>query len=199
MLSADEDSPADMWSSSKASCKISRKTTQEIKQELMKVYNEAYENHPEYGATDEEEIHSYFKYLEKVKPEGFLVATLQDEIVGFVVDDPHYLQQNGETVGEVVELAVSPRAKGNGLGKKLLQLAIYILSQQGCNKVYLEVGEDNDEAQNLYRKCGFEYVYEKGKWFQMIKEINDETSLVNPAFNEQNSIITTETTQKDSK
>jgi len=184
MLSADEDSPADMRSSDKVSCNISRKATGNIKSELMNIYREAYENYPEYGAVNENEIQSYFHYLEKVKPEGFLVATLQDEILGFVVEDPNCFEQDEEEVGEVVELVVSPRAKGKGLGRKLLQLAIYILGQQGCNKIYLEVGKDNKEAQNLYRKCGFGYILEKGKWFQMIKDISEEPTFVTPEFKE---------------
>lgn len=184
MLSVDEDSPADTLDLDQPDCDIKRQRTKEIRWELMKVYREAYQKYPEYGEIREKDMHRHFRRLERAKPDGFLVAREEDEILGFIVDSPRSLEEERRGVGGIEELVVSPRAKGKGLGKKLLRLAIHYLRHQGCKEIFLEVGRNNMEAQSLYRQHGFKYVGEEDEWIQMIKKIHQEKDLFAPGLKE---------------
>jgi len=52
-------------------------------------------------------------------------------------------------------LAVAPAARGQGLGRALLQAAIAWAKAQGAEAVFLEVGTDNPHALALYAGLGF--------------------------------------------
>ncbi|XVH32661.1 ribosomal protein S18-alanine N-acetyltransferase [Haloferacaceae archaeon DSL9] len=84
---------------------------------------------------------------------GFLVATVDSAIVGYVVADvtPNF----GRDLGHVKDLAVHPDAQGMGIGRALLQRALLVLSTEGAAMVKLEVRESNDPAQALYYDEGF--------------------------------------------
>jgi len=165
-MSSDDDCPGDMWV-------ITRKAPAEVMEELVKVYQEAYQNYPEYAENGKEKIISYLNGLTQMRPEGFLVAMLNDEIVGFAVEGFYRLQ--GERIGEIMEVAISPRAKGKGLGKKILNLLLTVLSRYQCDRVYLEVGRENKIAYKLYQKVGFKSFRDDGKWIHMVKEAASDT------------------------
>ena len=188
MLSVDEDSPADTVDLDKPDCDIRRQRTKEIKWELMKIYQEAYRKYPEYGEIRERDMHRHFQRLERAKPDGFLIATEEDEILGFIVDSPRSLEEERRGVGGIEELVVSPRAKGKGLGKKLLRLAIHNLRRQGCKEIFLEVGRHNLEAQSLYRQHGFKYAGEEDEWIQMIKRIHQKKDLFASRLKEEGAV-----------
>jgi ribosomal-protein-alanine N-acetyltransferase len=56
---------------------------------------------------------------------------------------------------EILTLAVHPHARGQGLGRALLQSAIVRLEAQGAQSLFLEVGADNPHALALYAGLGF--------------------------------------------
>lgn len=86
----------------------------------------------------------------------FLVATLDGEVVGYVVADvtPNY----GRDVGHVKDLAVRPDVQGNGIGRTLLQRAVLGVTIAGATVITLEVRRSNERAISLYRDEGFEPV-----------------------------------------
>ena len=53
------------------------------------------------------------------------------------------------------DIAVSPAARGQGIGRKLLQAVESEARALGCCKVTLEVRSDNQRAMGLYRSVGF--------------------------------------------
>jgi ribosomal protein S18 acetylase RimI-like enzyme len=53
------------------------------------------------------------------------------------------------------DIAVSPAARGKGIGRKLLQAVEAEARSLGCGKVTLEVRSDNQRAMGLYRSVGF--------------------------------------------
>ena len=163
-MSSEDDCPGDRLV-------ITRKNPGEVLDDLVKVYQEAYQNHPEYAETGYQQIVSYLYSLNRIRPEGFLVAMKNDEVVGFAVEGFYRLKE--ERIGEIMEVAVSPRAKGKGLGKKFLNLLLGILDQYGCDKVYLEVGRDNSIAFKLYQKLGFASFRDDGKWIHMVRETTE--------------------------
>jgi ribosomal-protein-alanine N-acetyltransferase len=85
---------------------------------------------------------------------GFLVACRDGEVLGYVVADvtPNY----GRDIGHVKDLAVRPDARGEGLGRRLLDEALTAVTLEGAAIVKLEVRAGNDTALSLYRDVGFE-------------------------------------------
>lgn len=84
---------------------------------------------------------------------NFLVATIDQEIVGYVVADrtPNF----GRDIGHIKDLAIHPDAQGNGLGRRLLQRAVVGLTVENVRTIKLEVREHNERALSLYRGEGF--------------------------------------------
>lgn len=62
--------------------------------------------------------------------------------------------QRGLT-GRIYALAVHPRSRGLGLGRKLIVRLAKTLKKRGAGNIYLEVRHDNHSAIALYRKLGF--------------------------------------------
>ncbi|MCT7655895.1 GNAT family N-acetyltransferase [Oceanimonas sp. NS1] len=62
----------------------------------------------------------------------------------------------GEVANEgwILSLAVAPAARGRGLGRQLLQVAVTALESQGCKRIKLTVLPDNP-ALHLYQSLGF--------------------------------------------
>jgi len=56
---------------------------------------------------------------------------------------------------EILTLAVTPLARGRGLGRALLQAAITRAQELGAETMFLEVGADNPHALALYAGLGF--------------------------------------------
>jgi ribosomal-protein-alanine N-acetyltransferase len=56
---------------------------------------------------------------------------------------------------EILTLAVEPAARGQGLGRALLQAAIGEAGTKGAKEMFLEVGADNPSARTLYAALGF--------------------------------------------
>ncbi len=88
-------------------------------------------------------IHNYW-------PEGFLVASLDNYILGFI---------SGVIVSKdtsrILMLAVRPSHRKKGIGSNLLQSFIESSAQKGMKKITLEVRVSSDNAMKFYRERGF--------------------------------------------
>lgn len=168
-MSADDDA------SDPLSLNINRYSPEVLKEELVDVYQEAYAEYPQYAYTSYGEILDYFQWLKERSPleDGFLVASDSKEVLGFAVTDPFW-EIEEQKAGEVLELVVSPRAQGFGLGKKLLDLSINSIRQHDREIVGLEVGRFNYKAQSLYRHFGFNFFERDEEWYRMIKNCGNE-------------------------
>jgi len=62
----------------------------------------------------------------------------------------------GGAAADVVTLAVAAERWGQGIGAALLDALLAEAARRGCTEVFLEVRVDNDRAQRLYRRYGFE-------------------------------------------
>ena len=65
------------------------------------------------------------------------------------------LDHAGE-VSDVMTIAVAPRARGAGLGRRLLEELITRSRAKGARRLLLEVRADNEPALGLYTARGFE-------------------------------------------
>jgi ribosomal-protein-alanine N-acetyltransferase len=61
---------------------------------------------------------------------------------------------------EILSVAVAPSWRGRGLSRPMLDLHLRRLAGLGARAVFLEVGETNAAAMQLYRRAGF---YEVGR------------------------------------
>jgi ribosomal-protein-alanine N-acetyltransferase len=75
-------------------------------------------------------------------------------------EDPRLIGYAGLLAGvgeaEVLTIAVAPAHEGRGLGAVLLTELMREAARRDCDDVVLEVRVDNDRAQQLYRRFGFE-------------------------------------------
>jgi ribosomal-protein-alanine N-acetyltransferase len=102
---------------------------------------------------------------------GFLVATHDEEVVGYVVGD--VTADDSCAVGHVKDLAVAPDARGQGTGRSLLVRSLFALAVAGAALVRLEVRKSNEPALALYRDVGFETARHVPRYYQ-----DDEDALV---------------------
>lgn len=91
-----------------------------------------------------------YRELHDEWPDGFLVAELNGEVIGFLV-----LVITLEGEGRVFALAVDARYRGKGVGRQLLKVAFRTLRKLLIGFVRLEVRVGNQVAQRLYRSMGF--------------------------------------------
>lgn len=81
-----------------------------------------------------------------------LVAKQEDRVVGFLC-----YRVTGQEA-EVLNLAVLPECRRQGVGSGLLKQAIEEVSEGGARRVFLEVRQSNGPAIRLYERFGFSAV-----------------------------------------
>lgn len=84
--------------------------------------------------------------------------------------------------GDVQTIAVAPDHWGTGLGARLLTTLLRAATDAECHEVLLEVRVDNDRAQRLYRRFGFEPIgfrkgyYQPGNVDALVMRLADPAS-----------------------
>jgi len=76
-------------------------------------------------------------------------AMLGQKLAGFVMSR----MVKGEA--EVLSVAVATEQRSRGVARQLLDMNLQRLTRLGIRTVFLEVGEDNAPARQLYRRMGF--------------------------------------------
>ena len=66
---------------------------------------------------------------------------------------------------EVITIAVHPRQRGRGIGKKLMEAGLFRLYGQRCTHLFLEVDASNEPAVALYRQLGFREVGQRKGYY----------------------------------
>jgi len=93
---------------------------------------------------------SYLETLAYLSPETFIVASIDEHVVGYSASVLKGLE------GHILSIAVHPEYRGLGIGEKVLRENIRRLKELGVRKVVLEVRVSNTAAIQLYKKLGFE-------------------------------------------
>ena len=65
----------------------------------------------------------------------------------------------------LLNIAVRPDSRGRGIGERLVREAIRRGARAGSERIHLEVRVGNEEAQALYRKCGFTFMGIRKKYY----------------------------------
>ena len=91
----------------------------------------------------------------------FLVAeSVSGELVGYVV------AWSTVDEAELANLAVARSARGEGIGKALVDAALRYGEARGCTCMYLEVRESNAAARAVYAARGFEEVGRRRRYYR---------------------------------
>jgi len=92
-------------------------------------------------------------FINHYKPERekSIIAELNGEIIGSV-----FVVQQDETVAKLRLLLVEPKARGFGLGSRLVQESIAFAKQAGYQKLVLWTNSVLKEARHIYAKSGFQ-------------------------------------------
>lgn len=89
-----------------------------------------------------------------------LFAKLDGKLVGMIG-----AYRSGEDIhndsATAVGLWVAPKARGNGVGRKLMETLVDALEKKSIKTVYLSVNVEQKAAVSLYKKLGFQIVEEK--------------------------------------
>ena len=80
----------------------------------------------------------------------YYVAEMNGEIVGSV-----FVVQSSETVAKLRLLLVEPKARGLGLGNRLVQECITFAKRAGYQKLILWTNSVLVEARHIYKNAGF--------------------------------------------
>ena len=94
----------------------------------------------------------------------WLVAMDGETVVGYVGSQSVL----GET--DMMNIAVSPNYRRQGIAEKLVVELIEKLREKGNHSLMLEVRSSNDPAKNLYEKLGFEQVGRRKNYYRNPKE-----------------------------
>lgn len=111
---------------------------------------------------------NYQKRLKDYTENGFVVAELNSEIVGFCRyrTGNYYASEYANVDCEILALYVKPEYKGNGIGKKIVNYVINEFKENGYSQMILWCLKDNYPSRAFYEKMGGIYcgdnIIEKG-------------------------------------
>ena len=111
--------------------------------------------------------HSLIRMLAIEHPETFLVARIEQKIVGYAVASAN------EHSGHLFSIAVHRDFRRKGIGKRLMEEIIFELKSLGVRTLTLEVRVSNADASQFYRKIGFLAVGEAKAYYE-----NGENAIV---------------------
>ncbi|MGA0567065.1 tRNA (adenosine(37)-N6)-threonylcarbamoyltransferase complex transferase subunit TsaD [Rathayibacter sp. KR2-224] len=92
----------------------------------------------------------------------YLVAEREGAVVGY----SGLRCVSGATDADIQTIAVAPSARRLGLGRSLMHDMIDEAARRGARTVFLEVRDDNPQAQSLYTSLGFEPIAVRPHYYQ---------------------------------
>ena len=134
----------------------------------------------EYREGDLEEIHEievksyptpwsrpFFLVMQKANPHLFLVASHEDEVIGYIVGEVEARNTCQETrlLGHIMNVAVKKPYRRRGLGTLLMDEIEARFIKEKAKMAYLEVRESNKEAQELYSKRGYMFINKVERYY----------------------------------
>lgn len=100
----------------------------------------------------EEIISDDVRYLRDPSSGGHLcIAHQDDRVIGCV-----YLKRVSDSSAEVRRLYVRPSARGEGIGRRLMETLVEIATDEHYERLLLNTGPHTEAAQSLYAALGFE-------------------------------------------
>jgi ribosomal-protein-alanine N-acetyltransferase len=103
---------------------------------------------------------NFFNMMLLLKDTTFIVATENEDVVGYCVVEVEKMRKKGDPVlmGHVLNVAVTREHQQSGIGSLLLDEIESRFMDKEVWTTYLEVRESNMIAQTVYKKRGYQYV-----------------------------------------
>jgi ribosomal protein S18 acetylase RimI-like enzyme len=90
---------------------------------------------------------------------GWIITEL-GQMIGYVVLTLGFSIEHGGRDGFIDDLYLVPKARGGGLGRRVLAFALAEAAALGIQTLHLEVEIDNERARRVYQAAGF---FESGR------------------------------------
>jgi DNA-binding MarR family transcriptional regulator/N-acetylglutamate synthase-like GNAT family acetyltransferase len=119
------------------------------------LYAEEYGYNEEFEALVAEIVATFIRNFDPRRERGW-IAEMDGEVVGSV-----FLVKKNRTVAKLRLLLVEPKARGLGLGKRLVSECVRFARQTGYKKVTLWTQHDLYAARHLYKQAGFQRVHQE--------------------------------------
>jgi ribosomal-protein-alanine N-acetyltransferase len=103
----------------------------------------------------------FFQSILRELPESFIVAELDNKIVGYIMCKIEFGFSNFRKLGfvkkgHVVSVAVLQQHRNQGIGKALMLEGINGVIARKTDEIYLEVRVSNETAVRIYERLGFQ-------------------------------------------
>lgn len=85
-----------------------------------------------------------------------LLAFADASAVGFIQLYPSFASLSMAPNWILNDLYVDPDARGGGVGEALMRAARELALEAGAAEIFLQTARDNEQAQRLYRRMGYE-------------------------------------------
>ena len=119
------------------------------------------EHEPDYFRPFERNaVREFFSPFFEDRAVTILLAMADGRTVGYAVvriyEKPGHAFALARKYAELDQITVDPAYRGRGFGRALVERAIAVARDNGCRSMELGVWEFNQEAQSVFRHCGFE-------------------------------------------
>ena len=103
----------------------------------------------------------FFESILRELPESFVVAEVNDNIIGYIMCKIEFGFSNFRKLGfvkkgHVVSVAVLDQHRGKGVGRALMLEGVNGVVSRKSDEIYLEVRISNEPAIKMYEKLGFQ-------------------------------------------
>ncbi len=119
------------------------------------VYQAAFRERPGFPGWTQAQWAEWISDEEDFRAEWTLLATLGGSDVGFIA---------GEATGWILQLGVTPSARGRDIGAWLIGEAVHRMRAAGETSITLNVNTGNPHATALYRRLGFTRVGRRARY-----------------------------------
>ena len=113
-----------------------------------------------------DDSHYYTRYTEQENIEKVWVAYVDNSPAGCIA-----YRKKADGVGEVKRLFLRKEYRGQGISKELLKTMEHHAVKQGCIALFLDTRITLEPAVSLYRKFGFDIIFQQGLYVQMEKKL----------------------------
>jgi ribosomal-protein-alanine N-acetyltransferase len=106
------------------------------------------------------------------KPYTILLLEKDANLIGVII--LQFLQPEAE----ILDVAILPEVRQQGLGAALLAAALALVKTRGCEQVHLEVRQSNVTAIRLYEKLGFLPVGRRKNYYPKTQDTREDSILM---------------------
>lgn len=108
----------------------------------------------------------YTRYSERENIERVWIAYREEVPAGCIA-----YRLKSDSVGEVKRMFIREKYRGRGMSGDLLKTVEQYAREQGCHTLFLDTRITLEPAVSVYRRFGFEIIFQQGLYIQMEKKL----------------------------